>query len=217
MKTKSKFLLIIVAMFFVTPLFSQTYNKAVVAADKMNVLYIGIDNPVSVAVPGITNEKLKVTITKGSISGSNGKYIVKVDEPGETKIEMIALDNPGKFGKVGGEIFRVKRIPDPTPCLGNLCNTRLFITKDELIANQQINVELNLPFELKFEVISFNLSYKSGEEWIIESTKDNKFSPQMIDIINKMEAGSKLLIEDIKAKGPDDQIRTLNSISIELL
>jgi len=50
MKKTTKVIVILFAIFFNIKLFAQTENLAVVSADKMNVLYIGIDNPVSIAV-----------------------------------------------------------------------------------------------------------------------------------------------------------------------
>src|SRR5208283_1999231 len=53
-----------------------------VSADAMNVFYIGVDNPVSISAPGIPMEKLKPSITQGSLTPTGkggGKYIVKVN------------------------------------------------------------------------------------------------------------------------------------------
>ncbi len=36
-----------------------------VAATKMNVFYIGVDNPVSISVPGLADEKIQAHITEG--------------------------------------------------------------------------------------------------------------------------------------------------------
>ena len=84
MKTITKTLVIFLAILSNISLFAQTDATAVVAADKMNVFYIGVDNPISVAVPGIASDKLRVTVNNGTITGSNGKYIVKVGNTTET-------------------------------------------------------------------------------------------------------------------------------------
>ena len=56
--------------------FATTYNVAkpsmVVSATKMNVFYKGVDNPVSVSVPGFTADKVKATISTGSMTKAKG-------------------------------------------------------------------------------------------------------------------------------------------------
>ena len=50
-----------------------TSQDAVVAATNMNVLYLGIANPVEVAVPGVLSDKVTVTLSNGTIKKvSNG-------------------------------------------------------------------------------------------------------------------------------------------------
>jgi HSP20 family molecular chaperone IbpA len=110
-----KLLTLIFAIVISFDLFAQTNTEPVVSADKMNIFYIGIDNPVSVAVPGVLSEKLKVTISEGTIIGSNGKYIVTVSKPGETEIAIYVETKPGVYEKEGIKKFRVQRIPNPLP------------------------------------------------------------------------------------------------------
>jgi gliding motility-associated protein GldM len=216
MKTLIKTIALIITVLFNLQLFAQTENKAVVSADDMNIFYIGIDNPVSVAVPGITNDKLRVTISNGTISRNGDKYIVKVDKPGETIIQVAAEIKPGEIKSVGSSSFRAKKIPDPKACLGNNPNTALYMTREELLKNAEVNVLWNLPFDNKFEVISFSLTYVFNKDLITKTTTGNKFSPEMIEAVNKVEDGSKMFIEDIKVKGADGMVRTLSPIIIKL-
>ncbi|HNW70327.1 MAG TPA: GldM family protein [Bacteroidales bacterium] len=223
MKTLTSMLVLISAFMFNAQLFAQTESAAVVSADKMNVLYIGIDNPVSIAVPGIPNDKLKVSINNGTITGSNGKYMVKVEKVTETIIEVSAEIKPGEIKKFGSSTFRVKRIPDPTPVIGNTFNnsSNTFLSKEELLKNPEITVSMNLPFDLKFEVVSFTFTYSvvRGTEKDLVSlvANGNKFTQGMIDAINKLPKDSKIYFEDIKVKGPDGSVRQLPAMVIKLM
>ena len=107
MKTFSKMIVVLLCTFFNLHGFTQTESMAVVAADKMNVLYAGIDNPVSIAVPGIPSDKIKVAITDGTITGSNGKYIVKPGRGTAATIEVTAELNPGEITKAGSYVFSI--------------------------------------------------------------------------------------------------------------
>jgi gliding motility-associated protein GldM len=216
MKTIAKIITLFIVILFNCQLYAQTDNMAVVSADKMNVLYIGIDNPVSIAVSGITSDKLQVTINNGTITGSNGKYIARVEKVMETIIDVTAEIKPGEIKKVGSSTFRIKRIPDPMPCIGNNCNDKFFLGKEDLLRDPQLNVSMNLPFDFTFEIVSFSLTYYIGKNLVTETSIDNKFNERMIEGIKKLAIGSKVYIEDIKVKGPDGTTRFLGSRVIKL-
>ena len=61
-----------------------------VAADNMRILYAGIPNPVSVSAAFVLPENLVVTTSKGIITGTKGKYLVTVNEPGNVTIKVAA-------------------------------------------------------------------------------------------------------------------------------
>ena len=52
MDKRPKFLLIEVSQPYAKP------NAAVIAADKMNVVYRGVDNPMTISIPGIPDNKV---------------------------------------------------------------------------------------------------------------------------------------------------------------
>src|SRR4029078_9606907 len=57
-------------------------SAASIALDKMNVLYIGVDNPVTVAASGAGDDRVAFSITGGGGSytkAGGGKYIVRVN------------------------------------------------------------------------------------------------------------------------------------------
>lgn len=83
-----------------------------IALDKMNVLYIGVDNPLTIAVPNIPSDQLIVMIDNGSISGSNGRYIAHVTQSGTATIRVATVQNDRKV-MLSEQVFRVKFMPDP--------------------------------------------------------------------------------------------------------
>jgi hypothetical protein len=218
METKfKKIIVILCSIIFNFQLNSQTENSVVVSADKMNILYVGIENPVSIAASGISSDKLKVIISNGTISGSNGKYIVQPIGGSESIIEVSAEVKPGYIKKVGSVVFKNKRIPDPSPCIGNYCNTSLYITKEELLKSTIVNVSLNMPFEIKFEIVSFVFSYLGENKNKVDiPVSGNRFTQDIINSINKMNDGGELFIENIKVKFSDGSFRNLSPIEIKL-
>ena len=94
-----------------------------VAATKMNVFYIGVENPVSISVPGIAAEKIIPEITEGCTlkHDSNGvDWIVEVPRGLRTAIITARADVGGKKENMGSREFRVKRVPDPVAQIARL-------------------------------------------------------------------------------------------------
>jgi gliding motility-associated protein GldM len=216
MKAPSQMIVIFLAILFNHQLFAQTNNLAVISADRIKVLYIGIDNPISIAVPGITSDKIKVSITNGIITGENGKYIVTVNKATESIIDVTAEITPGEFKKVGSDTFSIRYIPTPKLCLGNYCDWQILITKDELLANPEFKVEMDLPFDAKFEVVSYSFDYQINDVLTTIKVNGKKITPEISDIIKNQKDNDKVIFEDVIARGPDGSLRKLNSIIITL-
>ncbi len=62
----------------------------------MNVVYRGVDNPVSVSLPGVSNNNLKVTATGGDIIQSGSSYIIKAGKGTEMTINVGATLSSGQ-------------------------------------------------------------------------------------------------------------------------
>ena len=92
-------------------------SEAVISADKMNVFYVGVTNPISVAAAGVSTNALKVSCSGGGCNmtkSSNGKYNIKVSQPGATATITVS---GGGLQATRFE-YRVKRIPDPVAIVG---------------------------------------------------------------------------------------------------
>ncbi|RZA04065.1 MAG: gliding motility protein GldM [Sphingobacteriaceae bacterium] len=182
--------------------------SAVVSPDKMNVLYIGVANPVSISAPGVPKESIKVAFTAGSISGSNGKYIVKPNNaPGTTGKFTVT----GEKGMVlGASEFRIKRIPDPKAKFAN--RTGGNVSAANIKAQDAVFATLdNFDFDATFNVTRFTLMVANRRQDVqIYSTTGNTLSPQMRQAINTVVPGSTVIFKDISAVGPDGTRRDLD-------
>ena len=83
-----------------------------VSADKMNVLYRGVENPISASMLGVDNSTVTLTASGASISGGKGKWIVR---PGAGNMVNITISGKQPNGKAVSETFpfRVKSVPAP--------------------------------------------------------------------------------------------------------
>ncbi len=201
--------------------FSSSYfvgtPTATVSADKMNVFYIGVDNPVSISVPGVPSDQVQASMTSGTLtSKGGGKYTVKVTA-GATKTTInVMAKMGGKVTSMGSAEFRVKRVPNPEAYIANV-NGGL-VSKSLLAAAGAIIPKMpeGFDFDLNFLITSFTLTITSAGDLIEKYGVGNKLTADMIAAINKAKLGTKVYIEDIKAKGPDGTTRNLASINLKL-
>jgi len=184
--------------------------SAVVSPDKMNVLYIGVPNPVTVSAPGIPASSLRPTMSGGSLSGKDGHYIVDVKTLGMAKITV-----SGDKGLVlGTSEFRVKRIPDPKPEFagksGGNTSAANIRSQDRVFAKLD-----NFDFDAKFSVTRFTLLIaKPRQDAIILSTTGNELSAAMRSAMSSVTSGTTIVFKDIVAVGPDGSQRGLDPIVI---
>lgn len=194
---------------------------SVVAADKMNVLYIGVDNPMSISVPGVADANVMASINGGGATlakdakGGSSKYVARAKTQGEAVIAVTAkLD--GKNVPMGQFKYRVKRVPDPVAMVNGKKGGG--INKAELAAATSVNsIMENFDFELYFRVTKFRMTLiKKGRDPIELDSPNNLITPQMKQAIQGSGPGSKVYFEYIKASGPDGTTRSLSSVNFVL-
>ena len=187
----------------------------VVSPTKMNVFYIGVDNPVDVSVPGVPPNKVSPFISSGSISRAGNNWVVRVKEVGKVNVGATAeLD--GQRKNMGSKEFRVKKVPDPLAKVGGMRGGR--VDKSWISAQTGVKADLeNFDFDLTFPIVGFNVScvLKGG---FAEDARSNgaAFTAQQVNLIRQVQSGKKVYIEDIQAKAPDGTIRNLGSITFTL-
>ncbi|MDR1006521.1 MAG: gliding motility protein GldM [Bacteroidales bacterium] len=185
---------------------------ATVSLDNMNVFYIGVDNPVSISVPGANADQVFPTITGTGSSITKvapGKYKVNVKTQGKVHI-IISANINGKTMQMGDCEYRVKPIPRPMAVIGNQSGGS--ISREELAAQGRINIKMdNFDFNVRFSVTSFRMQIAAGGDSQIpmESNGPN-FTPEMLNKINKLRRGNKVFIEEIRAVGPAGAIKPSN-------
>ena len=189
----------------------------VISPTKMNVFYVGVDNPVSLAAPGISPEAIEAQITNGTIrKQEDGSYIVRPTVAGKNCAITVFANIQGQKKELQAQVFRVKDVPDPVAKVNGLRSGK--IRKNMLLAAGQVDVEMeNFDFDLNFTVENFSV-YTVVEGYVQEETKSNKarFSDAQLKMINKLKRNQALTIENIIVKGPDGSTRQLPSISFRI-
>lgn len=201
--------------------FNANYTVAppslTVAPLKMNVFYIGVENPVSITAPGLSEDQIFPHITAGKLYRKGRNWMVKINKrvPGN-KVYVSAITKiDGKNISLGKAEFRVKRVPDPIAEVAGQTNGK--IDKNILLAAGAIIPDMkDFEFDLYFQVTSFTFGTLLNGDYIPKSIRGNRFTPEVIKVLRNARHGQKFFFENIEAKGPDGTIRSLNPISLEI-
>lgn len=170
-------------------------NAAVIAADKMNVVYRGVDNPMTISIPGVGS----VTADAPGLrpAGGPGKYMMNVTtvQGREVKINVRGT-LPGGEVVSDSKTYRIKDIPRPVGTVRG---------EDGIAKMQKNNLQIatigaalpDFDFDLKLEVTGFKFNVP-GQPTIV--VNGSKLSPQAIDALNRARRGETVQIFDINAR-----------------
>jgi gliding motility-associated protein GldM len=192
----------------------------VISADKMNVLYIGVQNPMSISVPGVSNDKVRTTVNGAGVSlkpdpaGGSGKWIATATTQGECTFTITA-DFGGRQQTMGTAKYRVKKVPNPIATIADLKGGR--ISKEILIAQGAIIPKMeDFVFDLYPTITSFRMSLYTTSQGLQEfDGTSNRLTEKMVAELKKARVGDKVYFDFIRAKMPDGP-RSLQPINFIL-
>jgi len=189
---------------------------ATISPTKMNVLYIGVDNPIDISVSGFDDSKVTAHLSGGGgflRKKGSGHYIARVKKSTKAgaTISVSAKDDDGNSHAMGKMKFRVKSIPKPEASIGGKNGGT--ISRGKLKAQKFVKAELkNFAFDLKFKVKSFNVSASIGGFEQEKKSNSANITPAQKNIIKKVKKGGRVMFTNIKAVGPDGKTKKLNAI-----
>jgi gliding motility-associated protein GldM len=193
-----------------------------ISATKMNVFYIGVDNPVDISVPGVPIDQTRAEISYGTLKRNpqDDNWIVQVAKaPAQGKNQVtisVFMQENGKSKKMGETVFRLKNVPDPIAKIAN--QTEGNISKTALKYSSTIVAKMpdDFDFDLTFRVTSFDMVYTRGETVMRETATGGNFTEKMLQYIDNARTGQRITFEKIIARGPDGTDRHLNPINLTI-
>jgi gliding motility-associated protein GldM len=178
---------------------------ATIAATEMNLLYKGIDNPMSISVPGFAASDVRVSapgLNLKSLGG--GKYNARVPSSTSREVRITAsITRDGKSKVVGSQKFRVRSLPQPRAQLGGIPNDGLPKGKASVSAQSSIIASMGAGFayNLNYRVQGFKLimAYKRKPP-VMKQSNSGALTGAMRSLIKSAQKGDRILIEGIRAK-----------------
>ena len=184
---------------------------AMLSADKMNVMYRGLPNPISGSILGVDNKQLSLSAPGASVSGSSGKWIVK---PGGGDVVNLTIAGSGPKGSQSKSFpFRIKNVPAPQ---GQIRGKNVVPMPASSIANQTVTAIIpDFDFPVTFTVTGFK--FKVGGRATTYVTGSSLSS--LRSYTENLRSGDNAYVFDIEvtATGLGDQkIKNVSSVMINV-
>ncbi len=169
--------------------------KSVVALDKMNVVYRGVPNPISIAV---NNAKSYVISGKGVSKKDDGKYVIYPGSGNETKV-FVEIENFDGSKVIEEHVFRIKGLPAPIGTLNGQYSTNgiLFFSLKELEEAEVSFKFIDFLFPIDLNVTHFSIKVSN---YPIVNIEGNKITSEVFNLLKKARKNDLIVISHIRAK-----------------
>jgi gliding motility-associated protein GldM len=193
--------------------------SATVSADNMNVLFFGLDNPMSISIPGITPENTVVSGTNGIrlTKQGAGKYIAKVSGNQTTGQVIVKAKMPdGTIKDMGNITYKLRKVPRPKALFGSLSSgthSKTVLKAQNIMYAYLEDFYFN---NVKFKVTHFRASCISKK---IANNGDKQITGNALSgiqgLISNASSGDVIYINEIKAEGPSGTVN-LDDLTIKI-
>lgn len=171
----------------------DNYQMPIISADRGNLLYKAIDNPITISVPGISSNKVSVNGI-GILRVKGTQYIMRPRQDNETTIHVSAIRDDGKR-IVSNKVFRVKDLPTPFGVIDGKTNYVRLNKKDIEITKIEVYIpEFN--FDVSFNVMSFSVFIPNKG---VINVKGNMFDQVVKKVLKKMKNEDLITVFNIKS------------------
>ena len=180
--------------------FTATSQVFSIANEKMNVMYLGVDNPISIAVEKIPAADVIAKSTNGTIIKENGNYSSRPNRIGIATIRLYQKAG-GKLKLIGEKPFRVKMLPNPVFKIGSgkPRPQRREIAAQEWVRADMENIDIDL--NINIEVFTMQVYYKDSATLTIIN-KGNKLSDDVKHAFTFLKPDDEIVFSEIYANAP---------------
>lgn len=179
---------------------------------KMNVMYVGVENPLTISGGSVGREKVRVSFPGGTIANEGGdNYVAKPSNAGMSKIVVNADGKAYEFP------IRMKLLPNPTGFVGASKGGRIssaaFKAQGGLIARLE-----DSEFEAGFRVVSYVLAASGGAfpNYQQANNEGNRWTGGAKAIVDRATPGTTVFFDQIRVVGPDGKTREINPMVFQL-
>lgn len=189
-------------------------NSATIAADKMNVVYRGVQNPMTISFAGVSDDKVSAS-APGLSKKSGSSYVMSPGTGREVTINVSATLPDGTKAP-DSQTFRIKDIPRPTGTIRGDASGSMKMNRSSIEASP-IGAELtDFDFELNLKINSFK--FRAGDAATVQ-VQGGRLNSAAKSALKRAKRGSTVQIFDIKASIQGNsgyRLKPVSPILIEL-
>ncbi|MCB0738518.1 MAG: hypothetical protein KDC92_13460 [Bacteroidetes bacterium] len=185
----------------------KTKPQVAVSAEKMNVVYQGLDNPLKIVAENVPCERLIVTTSDSSIATvkkmDHCDYLLRVHKRDREGIKVLVYkDDTASKNLISTENFKTFKVPKPYANLNN--KTGGPISPAELRVVRRVNTTLNgfIYDGISYEALSYNYRYyKDSLQTTVSGFAENALIPTKLkQCFGDSKTGDSLIIWNVMAK-----------------
>ncbi|MDR2205698.1 MAG: gliding motility protein GldM [Flavobacteriaceae bacterium] len=190
-------------------------SGALLSADKMNVLYRGLDNPISGSILGADNTQTSLAGSNAAVTKTgNGTWMVRPGAGKETTLSIVGKGPKGETIKKDF-VFRIKPVPPPAGQIQSRGKSVVTMPASS-VANQTVTAVIpDFDFPVTFTVTSFLFKMPGKAATTINGNSLSSVAPMMTNV----RSGESVQIYGIKATASglgDMQIPEISPIIINV-
>ncbi len=182
-------------------------SGASIFLEKMNVVYVGVDNPMTISGGSVGAEKVHVNFASPGASltkGSGDHYIARAITPGMSKIVISANGKNFEFP------IRVKNLPLPGGFIGSKKGGSISSAEFKAIGGLIARLE-DSDFEAPFKVVSYSMGFIGGgiSSYNAATNQGNRWSGNAAELVKRSTPGTNVFFDNIRVVGPDGKQREI--------
>ncbi|RIV70539.1 gliding motility protein GldM [Flagellimonas aequoris] len=182
-------------------------NAAVISADKMNVVYRGVANPMTISIPGIPDNK--VTASAAGLTRRSGSNYIMNPGTGRTVTITASGTLPDGKGISTKSEFRIKDIPRPSGTVRGEAGSIQMPRSNLEISTVSAMLE-DFDFDLNLAVSEFKFKVP-GQPTVVVS--GNKLDARAKSALRRAGRGDAIQIFDIQAYITNNKSYKLKKVS----
>jgi hypothetical protein len=185
----------------------------IVDMGESDIMYIGVLNPIPITVQGYDPEKIKVACSGCSINLSEYGYVTKVSSGEKATIHVMLIKDDGGAEKIAKKEYAIKKIPDPLPYFAGKSIDDETLKISHARSASLLKTKLNdFPLDVKFKIVSFNLTLVVNEEKVTLKNMGNRLTSEAKRALKRIKLNDEFSFTNIRAKGPDGSTRRLKEM-----
>ncbi|RZJ66409.1 MAG: gliding motility protein GldM [Flavobacterium sp.] len=170
-------------------------SGANISADKMNVVYRGLPNPLTISVAGVADSDVKASAAGLVSAGGKGKYNLSPQGGTEVTVNVNAKMSDGK-NITDRKVFRIKNIPGPAGAIGGETGSTKG-AKSRLQVSQVSAKLADFVYDVNFRVTGFTFKVPGQPAVVVAGDRVNA---QCAAALARAGRGDVVTISDIKTK-----------------